>query len=55
MLRAYVTSDYQESEILKGEIHSPLLWERDLATLAETITWNLTWDPATDRYTIADA
>jgi hypothetical protein len=55
MLRAYVTSDYQEREILKGEIHSPLLWEKNLAELAETTTWNLMWDPVTDRYTIAEA
>jgi hypothetical protein len=54
-LRAYVTSDYKETEILKGEIHSPLLWEKNLAELAETTTWNLTRDPATGRYTIAEA
>jgi hypothetical protein len=54
-LRAYVTLDYKETEILKGEIRSPLLWEKDLTPLAEPTTWNLTWDPATDRYTIAEA
>jgi hypothetical protein len=53
-LRAYVTLKHKETEILKGEIHSPLLWEKDLAELAETTTWNLTLDPATGRYTIAE-
>jgi hypothetical protein len=54
-LRAYVTSDYKETEILKGEIRSTLLWEKDLAPLTELSTWNLTWDSATDCYTIAQA
>jgi hypothetical protein len=40
---------------LKGEIRSTLLWEKDLAPLTELSTWNLTWDSATDCYTIAQA
>ncbi|KAG1843588.1 hypothetical protein DFJ58DRAFT_804235 [Suillus subalutaceus] len=56
MLRAYVTSDYQETEIWKNSpTNSTFLWEEDLTDLDETTTWNLTWDGHTGRYTIAQA
>ncbi|KAG1729036.1 hypothetical protein EDB19DRAFT_2042425 [Suillus lakei] len=55
ILRAYVTSDYQETQILRGEIHSPMLWDEDLAALPETTTWNLTRDAASGRYSITRA
>ncbi|KAG1883171.1 hypothetical protein F4604DRAFT_1741156 [Suillus subluteus] len=54
-LRAYVTSDYTQGQILQGEITAPLLWEADLVELSETTTWNLTWDPLTGRYNITKA
>jgi len=50
-LRAYVTSDYQETEILRGEVGTPMLWDEDLAALPETTTWNLTLDQC-GRYKI---
>lgn len=43
-LRAYITSDYQESAILRSAIHTPCIFEYDLASLAENTTWNLTFD-----------
>ncbi|KAG1757722.1 hypothetical protein EDB19DRAFT_59526 [Suillus lakei] len=55
VLRAYVTSGYQETQILRGEIQSPVLWDQDLAALPETTTWNLTRDAATGRYSITRA
>lgn len=51
-LRAYVTSEYKEGEILTGEIATPLLWEQDLAALDEYSVWDLTWDPETRHYNI---
>ncbi|KAG2030168.1 hypothetical protein BDR03DRAFT_974891 [Suillus americanus] len=54
-LRAYVTSDYTEGKILRGEIQVPLLWEMDLTKLSETTTWNLKWDATTERYAITEA
>jgi hypothetical protein len=51
-LRAYVTSSFQENEILKGEIHSPLVWEIDPSLLPETTRWNFTLDLATGQYMI---
>ncbi|KAG1829021.1 hypothetical protein DFJ58DRAFT_826192 [Suillus subalutaceus] len=54
-LRAYVTSDYTEGQILQGEITVPVLWEVDLAELSETTTWNLTWDASAGHYKITKA
>ncbi|KAG2073450.1 hypothetical protein BDR04DRAFT_1094974 [Suillus decipiens] len=54
-LRAYITSDYQETEILRGEIQSPLVWEMNLATLSVSTTWTLKWDANTGRYSITAA
>ncbi|KAG2339415.1 hypothetical protein BDR05DRAFT_891829, partial [Suillus weaverae] len=55
VLRAYITSDYQETAIIRGAIDTPAIWTRNLAELAPSTTWNLTRDPATGRYTIAQA
>ncbi|KAG1724090.1 uncharacterized protein EDB91DRAFT_1171505 [Suillus paluster] len=51
-LRLYITSDYQETEILRGAIDTPAIWSRDLSALSESTIWNLSRDPATGRYSI---
>ncbi|KAG2140619.1 hypothetical protein DEU56DRAFT_286675 [Suillus clintonianus] len=51
-LRAYITTYYQEGEILRAEIQAPVIWERDLADLDESTTWNLTMDANTGNYAI---
>ncbi|KAG1777069.1 hypothetical protein EV702DRAFT_1105493 [Suillus placidus] len=53
VLRAYITSDYQETAILRGAIDTPAIWSRNLAELAPSTTWTLTRDPASGKYTIA--
>ncbi|KAG2153858.1 hypothetical protein DEU56DRAFT_425470 [Suillus clintonianus] len=55
MLRAYITSDYQDTAILHGAIDTPAIWEQNLAALSESTTWNLTRDPATGHYRITQA
>ncbi|KAG1771183.1 hypothetical protein EV702DRAFT_1137405 [Suillus placidus] len=55
VLRAYITSDYQETAILRGAIDTPAIWSRNLAELAPSTTWILTHDPASGKYTIAQA
>ncbi|KIK40136.1 hypothetical protein CY34DRAFT_284714 [Suillus luteus UH-Slu-Lm8-n1] len=55
ILRAYITSDYQETAILRGAIDTPAIWEQDLAALSDSTTWNLTRGPSTGRYTIEKA
>ncbi|KIJ48188.1 hypothetical protein M422DRAFT_247960 [Sphaerobolus stellatus SS14] len=51
-LRAYITADYKEDEILRGAIQSPLLWEKNLAELHESTKLKVIQDPATGSYTI---
>jgi hypothetical protein len=55
ILRAYITSDYQETAIIRGAIDTPAIWEHDLAALSDSTTWNLTRDPSTGHYTIEEA
>ncbi|KAG1812557.1 uncharacterized protein BJ212DRAFT_1301531 [Suillus subaureus] len=55
ILRIYVTSDYQETAILRGAIDTPAIWTQDIAALAENTIWNLKRDTATGRYTIVQA
>jgi hypothetical protein len=55
VLRAYITSDYQENAILREPIATSELWSHDLAALAENTTWNLKYDSSSGRYTIVQA
>jgi hypothetical protein len=55
ILRAYITSDYQETAIIRGAIDTPAVWMEDLASLPQSTTWNLTRDPASGRYTMLPA
>jgi len=52
VLRAYITSDYQETAIIRGAIDTPAIWSQDLSGLAESTTWTVKRDPATGHYTI---
>lgn len=55
VLRAYITSDYEENTILRGPIGTPELWSHDVAALSESTTWNLKYDSSSGRYTIVQA
>jgi len=52
VLRAYITSDYEETSILRGQVDTPAIWSQDLTGLAQNTTWNLSRDANTGRYTI---
>ncbi|KAG1777082.1 hypothetical protein EV702DRAFT_1105693 [Suillus placidus] len=52
VLRAYITSDYQETAILRGAIDTPAIWSRNLAELSPSTTWSLTREPASGKYTL---
>lgn len=52
ILRAYITSDYKYTAILQEAIDTPAIWEKNLAALSESTTWNLTRDPSTGHYKI---
>ncbi|KAG2140362.1 hypothetical protein BD769DRAFT_1429635 [Suillus cothurnatus] len=55
ILRVYLTSDYQESTILRGAIETPAIWSQDLTGLADHTAWNLKRDPSSGRYTLVHA
>ncbi|KAG1780112.1 hypothetical protein EV702DRAFT_59908 [Suillus placidus] len=55
VLRAYVTTACQETEIIRSEIASPVMWSHDLATLAKDTTWNLERNPVTGQFAIVKA
>jgi hypothetical protein len=55
VLRAYITEQYQETQIIKAEVDVSSIWQADLVGLASTTTWILTHDKATGRYTITEA
>ncbi|KAG2128530.1 uncharacterized protein EDB93DRAFT_1184555 [Suillus bovinus] len=55
VLRAYITADYEETAILRGQVDTPAIWSQDLTGLAQNTTWNLARDPNTGRYTLTHA
>ncbi|KAG2072240.1 hypothetical protein BDR04DRAFT_1096814 [Suillus decipiens] len=55
VLRAYITSDYQETAIIRGAIDTPAIWSQNLAGLAESTTWTLKRDLATGHYTLVQS
>ncbi|KAG8854917.1 hypothetical protein FRB91_002977 [Serendipita sp. 411] len=52
LLSAYVTSQYQQTEILRGEIQTPNIWTQDLAKLKETTTLIFSRNKATGQYSL---
>lgn len=51
-LAAYIAADYQENEIIRGEVSSPVIWKQNLAGLSETSNWVLLYDPTTGVFNI---
>jgi hypothetical protein len=52
VLRVYLESDYQETEVLVDAIDSTAIWEQDLHRLFRNTTFNLEWDAFTGRCTL---
>ncbi|KAG2149130.1 uncharacterized protein EDB93DRAFT_1250053 [Suillus bovinus] len=55
VLRAYITADYEETAILRGQVDTPAIWTQDLTGLAQNTTWNLSRDANTGRYSLTHA
>ncbi|KAG2113837.1 uncharacterized protein F5147DRAFT_770482 [Suillus discolor] len=55
VLRVYITSDYEETDIVQDQVDTPAMWTQDLTTLAQSTTLNLARDPNTGRYSIDHA
>jgi hypothetical protein len=54
VLKIYITSDYQETEILRGDIQNQdPLWSQNIAGLDTSTTLTLTRDAATGEYSLA--
>jgi len=47
VLKIYATGDYQETQIIRGEIEYPLIWEGDLQELPPSSLFRVTYDSAT--------
>jgi len=54
-LLIYVVHGYKANDVIKGDIQSPVLWKKDLATLAnDTTTLYLTYNDNSAEYVISD-
>jgi hypothetical protein len=49
-LTAYVVTNYQQNQILRGAIQSPAIWSQNLAGLDTTTTWTFSKDIATGDF-----
>jgi len=53
VLRAYVTNEYQEGQIIRGQINSPVIFEKDLSQLGNNTTLVLLFNPVTGEFSIS--
>ncbi|KIJ15347.1 hypothetical protein PAXINDRAFT_169155 [Paxillus involutus ATCC 200175] len=53
-LRAYITEQYQDSEIIEAEVSTSFFWEMDLASLDPSTTWLLTYSKSEGTYKISE-
>jgi len=51
----YATSDYKQSEMITGDIESPLLWSHDLKSLASVTKLTVAVDPDTGEVSVSTA
>ncbi|KAG8813997.1 hypothetical protein FRC17_001339 [Serendipita sp. 399] len=54
VLSAYITSDYQETEILKNTADIQKIWIRNLSELPENTTWIFEHDPRSGSYSLRE-
>jgi hypothetical protein len=52
VLKAYITSDYREGDILRGQVSSPVIFKENLGDLERTTNWILKYDASTGQYQI---
>ncbi|KAG9041234.1 hypothetical protein FS842_002632 [Serendipita sp. 407] len=55
VLSAYVTSQYQQTQILRGAIQTAEIWKEDLSPLKETTTLIFARNKVTGQYTLTIA
>ncbi|KAG6380461.1 hypothetical protein JVT61DRAFT_8604 [Boletus reticuloceps] len=55
VLRAYITSQYNEAQIVRGEIATPIIFEQNLAALDDITVWDLRFNAASGRFSMTRA
>ncbi|KAF8162585.1 hypothetical protein B0H34DRAFT_856275 [Crassisporium funariophilum] len=55
VMEIYATNDYQETQMLKGAVESPLLWKKNLQTLNKETTMSISVDGLTGKIDIKAA
>ncbi|QRV94541.1 hypothetical protein RhiJN_22559 [Ceratobasidium sp. AG-Ba] len=55
VLTAYVTRDYKESQMLRGEVETDPIWSQDLNMLDDVTSWNFVEDGASGSFFIERA
>ncbi|KAG8701176.1 hypothetical protein FRC09_005513, partial [Ceratobasidium sp. 395] len=55
VLRAYVTRDYQASQLLRGEVETDTIWEQNINELNDVTGWNFQEDDANGGFSITPA
>jgi hypothetical protein len=52
VLRGYITSDYQENAVMRGQVSSPILFNEDLVQLEESTLWRITYNSGSGAFEI---
>ncbi|KAG8793413.1 hypothetical protein FRC12_002788 [Ceratobasidium sp. 428] len=52
VLQAYVTRDYQVSELLRGEFETDKVWEQNVSELDDVTGWNFVEDDESGQFSI---
>ncbi|KAG8712551.1 hypothetical protein FRC09_019737 [Ceratobasidium sp. 395] len=55
VLQAYATRDYQESQLLRGEVETDIIWEQNISELDDVTGWNFYEDEASGQFSITPA
>jgi len=52
ILRAYITTEYEDHEIIRAPISVPLIFEKDLLKLDDSTVWIVYYSPVTGQFKI---
>ncbi|KAG8736739.1 hypothetical protein FRC10_008981 [Ceratobasidium sp. 414] len=55
ILTAYVTRDYQESQLLRGEVETDAIWTQNINEIDDVTGWNFTEDDSSGSFVIEPA
>ena len=55
IIRAYITSDFEETQIMRGAVETPYIWQQNLSNLPDFSNWVLTRNSVSGKYEIKEA